>query len=260
MKKIIFGLNLILLLSVLCFAQNQKKEPNISEEQSVKQSDQTKRNSGKASKTLLLEAGATLEAQLQKTLDVKNAEVGDAVVLKVSKEVKQGNEVIIPKGAKLIGRITEVQEKTKNNATSKLGVVFDRIEGKNLNAPISASIVSVTQAATNATVGDVFTSDVSGTSSSTGSVSNSNSGGGLLGGVTNSVGSVVNTTTSAVGTVTNTAGQTLGAASQTLGRTVSGIQISQSAEALTTGSTTLSAANKNLRLEKGATFRLQLIN
>lgn len=260
MKKVFFGLSCILLLSVISFAQKQKQEPSVSEGRNVERSGQDKENGSRSSESGFLQAGTTLEAQLQKTLDVKSAETGDTVVLKVSKEIKQNSEVIIPKGARLIGRVTEVREKTKNNAISKLGVVFDRIEGKNLSAPISATIVSVTQTASSAAVGDVFHSDLSGSASSSGSVSKGNSGGGLLGGVGSAVGGAVNTATGAVGTVTNTAGQTLGGASQTLGRAVGGIQISQSAEASANGSTTLSAANKNLRLEKGTTFRLQLAN
>lgn len=262
MKKIIFGINLILLLSVFCYAQKQRQDPDDlgnTEKQSKPAAKRDKNNSNDHDGSLL-KSGTSLEAQLQKTLDVKNAEVGDAVILKVTKEIKQDGEVIVPKGAKLIGRVTEVQEKTKNNAMSKLGVVFERIEGKNLNAPISASIVSITQTAANATVGDVFSTDMSSSSSSSGTVSKGGSGGGLLGGVTNTVGGVVNTATNTLGTVTNTAGQTLGGATQTVGRTVNGIQISQSAEASSSGSTTLSAANKNLRLEKGATFRVELTN
>lgn len=206
----------------------------------------------------MLKTNTALEAELQKTLDVKNARFGDEVVLKVTKTIKQDGEVIVPKGAKILGRVTEVQEKTKSNAMSKLGVVFDRIEGKNLNSPINATITSITNVASSASLnGDLFSTDSSANSSSTGSVSSSSgSGGGLLGGVTNTVGGIVNTTTNTVGSVTNTAGQTLGGATGTLRNTVNGINISQSASGSANGSTTLSAQNKNLKVEKGATFRL----
>lgn len=253
MKKIIFGLSLILLLSVFCLAQKQKKDPNNLEEP-IK-SNQAKSGSNQTSKNSFLKTGTSFEAQLQKTLDVKDAEVGDSVILKVTKEVRQEGEVVVPKGAKLIGRVTEVQEKTKNSAISKLSVAFDRIEGKNLNAPINATIVSVTQTTVNAAA-DVFSSDISSNSSSSGSASS----GGLLGGVGSAAGSVVNTATNTVGNAANNTGQTLGGATQTVGRAINGIQISQSADASINGSTTLSSQNKNLRLEKGATFRLQLIN
>lgn len=261
MKKVICGLNLILLLSIFCFAQKQKANP-VGSEESETQSGQTKRNGNKNRNggNSILKAGTNLEAELQKTLDVKNAAVGDAVILKVRKEIKQDGEIIVPKGARLIGRVTEVREQTKNNAVSKLGVIFDRIEAKNLDAPISATIVSITNVSSSAAVEDVFSSGMSGGSNTSGRVSGAGSGGGLLGGATNAVGGVVNTAGSTVGNVTGTAGQTLGGATQTLGRTVNGIQISQTADASVNGAATISAVNKNLRIEKGTTFRLQLVN
>ena len=136
--------------------------------------------------------------------------------------------------------------------------VFERIEGKNLSAPINATIVSLTQANAKTDFGDTINSDISGSSNSTGNVSKSSGGGGLLGGVTNTIGGVANTTTGAVGGVTNTAGQTLGGTTQSLGGTLNGIRLSQSSSTTANGATTLSSQNKNLRVEKGVMFQLRL--
>ena len=190
---------------------------------------------------------------LQSTLDVKKAQVGDEVVMKTTKSIKQNGETIVPKGTNLIGRVTEVQQKSKNNGASKIGMIFDRIEGKNLDAPISASIVSILNTGAKTNIADTFDSDISGSSSTSGRTSSS-SGGGLLGGVASTVGGVANTATQTVGGVTNTVGST----TQTLGRTVNGIQISKSLSGSAQSSSTLSSQDKNLRFEKGATFQLQL--
>jgi len=262
MKKMILGLNLILILSLAGFAQ----KPETGKSRTVK-----------ADNGPTVAAGTTLDAQLQQTLDVKKAKVGDQVVMKVTKSIKQNGETIVPKGANLVGRVTEVQQKTKDNAVSRLGVVFDRIQGQNLNSPVNATIVSILSAGANASAGDMLDSDISGTSSSSGRVmgqssttnTSSSAGGGLLGGVAGTVGGVANTATNTVGgvagTATNTVGnvagattRTVGGTAQTLGQTVNGIRISPSAGASANGSTTLSAADKNLRLEKGANFQLRL--
>lgn len=255
MKKVLIGINLILLLSISGFSQNQKKDSN--EEVTLKK--QSSKKAEKNNSDLVLQSGTSIEAQLQQTLDVKNAKVGDEVVLKTTQNIKQNGQTIVQKGSRLVGRVTEVKQKTKENAQSKLGVVFDRLEGKNLSAPISATIVSITQANANTSVGDTMNSDISSSSSSSTSVLKTNSGnGGLLGGVTNTAGGVVNTTTNTVGGVTNTATNTIGGTTNTVGRTLNEIQISQSSETSANGSTMLSAQNKNLRIEKGVTFQLRL--
>jgi hypothetical protein len=236
MRKIIAGISLILLLSFAAAAQKQKTDG------------------------AWLESGTNIEAQLETALDVKKSKSGDRVVLKTTKAVRQNNRVVIEKGARLIGRVTEVQQKTRQNQVSRLSVVFEKIEVINLSAPVSATIIAFTQATTNANVGvSSMNSDVSGSTSSSASVSSSSgSGGGLLGGVGNTVGGAVNTTTQTVSGVTGTAGQTVGGAVRTLGRTFNGIQISNSTGASANGTTTLSTSGDNLRLEKGVGFQLRL--
>jgi hypothetical protein len=228
MKRVIFAGSLILLLSIFSLAQ----EPGSS--------------SASSSGRLQLDPGGSIQAELQNDVDVKRSKVGDQVVLKTTKAVKRGRDTVIPKGTNLIGRITEVQQRTKDNASSRIGMVFDRIEGKNLSAPISASIVSITNAQAAASAGDTLDTGLSGGTSTSSSVSGEGSGtrGGLLGGVTNTAGGVAGIATNTAGSVTNTAAQTVGSTTGTLGRTLSGIQISPSASGSARGSTTLSSPNR----------------
>lgn len=259
MSKLIFALSFMLILSGFGFAQKQKTEPVTDGGEAAKPAAKT--TDSPQNEDFLLKSGTNLEAQLESVLDVKRSKPGDTVILKTTKAVKQNGEIIVPKGTRLIGRVTEVQQKTKQSAMSRLGVVFERLEGKNLNAPVSATIVSITRATANASLGDTLNTDLTGGSTSSGTVSRGGSGGGgggLLGGVTNTVGGVLNTTANAAGSVTSAAGQTLGGATQTLGKTVNGIQISPAATADAAGGTTLSAQNRDLRLEKGLTFQLKL--
>ena len=290
MNKVYLVLALILALSVAGAAQQQKKSGNRSVSGSANSSSSassktsvSRKNgqNGDSGRTISLDSATNVAAQLQSTLDVKRAQVGDEVILKTTKAIKQNGETIIPKGSSLIGHVTEVQQRTKGNAMSKLGLVFDRVEGKNLSEDVVATVVSITnaQAASNLG-GDTLGSDVMGSSSTSarGSAHSSSGGGllgggsggggllggvgntagGLVGGVTQTVGGVANTATQTVGGVTNTAAQTLGGATNAVGQTINGITISQSASGSANGSTTLSSPNKNVRLEKGVTFNLQL--
>lgn len=269
MKRTYFLIGLVLALSLSAFGQKQKQQPDSGSSSKVsgRSSSSSSANGSVTSMPGMIAAGTNLEAQLQSMVDVKKSKVGDPVVLKTTQAIKQNGEVIVPKGSKLIGRITEVKQKTKDNATSKVGMVFERLQGKDLDVPINASIVSVATAQVNAAAGDLFATDLSGSSStsgraSSGGRSSGGGGGGLLGGVGSTVGGVVNTTTSTVGqvagTATSTVGSTVGQTTGTLGRTVNGLQISQSASGSAASSSTISSQGKDVKIEKGATFQLRL--
>jgi len=212
-----------------------------------------------------LASNTSLAAQLENSLDARHAKVGDRVVLKTTQAVKENDKTIVPKGAKLLGHVTEVQQRTKENGESRIGVAFDRLQNGALDIPITATIVSITQAqAHNNIANSSVDSDMM--SSSSGRVASSgqrNSNGGLLGGAGSTVGGVVNTTTSTVGSVagstTNAVGSTVGATTNTAGNltgSLRGLQITQSSSASADGSSTLSLGTGNLHRESGTTFHL----
>ena len=274
MKKTIIAACLVSVLSIAGFSQKQKTSPDdtATPEKPAKNSKSRPSGSGKQQENDgFLNVGTMLDAQLQSTLDVRKAQPGDQVVLKTVRSIKQNGQMIVPKGTELIGRVTEVQQRTSENGASKIGLIFEKLQGKDLAMPLTASIVSITNVAGSATVADdLFSSDLAG-SSSTSTRASGGSGGGLLGGVTNTVGGATGGLTNTLGGVTNTATQTLGTAtnaatgvagnaSGSLIRTVNGIQISNSVSGSAQGATTLSAPNKNIKVETGATFHLQVAN
>jgi len=249
MRRIVLGLGLVFVLSITGLAQKSSTRASGSATSNT--------SASKNGKNIDIASGTQITGQLQNSLDVQKAKVGDEVVLKTTSAVKQNGQVVIQKGSRLIGHVTEVQQRAKGQAASKVGVLFDTLAQGGNQIPISAVITSVTQARANSSVGDDISSDVSGSSSTTAST-RSSGGGGLLGGVGNTVGGVVNSTTQTVGGVTNTVGQTVGNTTQTVGGTLRGIQISQSTDASASGGSTLSLNGGNLRLDKGTTFNLSL--
>lgn len=236
---------------------------------SIAASAQEASASGQSAASLIFDGSTTIEGQLQSTLDVKKSKVGDPVVLKTTKAIKEQGRTIVPKGSKLLGRVTDVQQKTKSDNASRLGLLFDRLEGGGLSSEITASIVSITNVAAarpmDSNDSDLFgsastSSRSSGTASSRGGLLGGGGvpAGGLLGSVGNTVGSTLNAGTAAVGSVTNTASNTVGAATGTVINTVNGIQISQSASGSAQAGATLEAAGRNIKLEKGTSFQLNV--
>ena len=262
MKRTYLLAGLVLALSLTAIGQKQKSTPDDAEPKTKSASKKNNSGNNGSDAASLLSAGTSLQAELESVIDVRKSEVGDQVILKTTKAIKQNGEVIVPKGANLIGRITEIKRKTKDDATSKVGMVFERIQGKNLDIPVNASIVSIVSGSANAAAGDLFAADAMGNGSASGSARTSSGGGGLLGGVGSTVGGLVNTTTSAASSVTNTvtstASNTVSGTTNTLGRTVNGLQISQSASGSANASSNISAQGKDVRVDKGATFNLRL--
>ena len=207
---------------------------------------------------------------MQQTLDVRKAHVGDEVVLKTTQAIKQNGHTVVNKGARLVGHVTDVQQRAQGNTESRISLLFDRLESGSLSTPISATITSVTQAAAHTSVAnDDLISDTSAGTTTTAGGGASSSGGGLLGGVgstaggvvggvTSTAGNVVNTTTQATGEVVSSTTGAVGGTTRGVGQTVRGLRISQSAGASAEGGSTLSLTGGNLRLEKNTTFMLTL--
>ena len=170
MKRTYILAGLVLALTLSAFGQKQKSTPDDAEPKTKKASKKSNNGSDNGTDvSSLLSAGTSLEAQLESAIDVRKSEVGDQVILKTTKAIKQNGEVIVPKGANLVGRITEIKRKTKDDATSKVGMVFERIQGRNLDIPVNASIVSIVSGTASAAAGDLFAADAMGTGSASGS-------------------------------------------------------------------------------------------
>ena len=68
-----------------------------------------------------------IPVSLEIALDSKKRSTGDAVEAKTSAAVHLTDGTLIPRGAKVMGRITEAKSRSKGDAESSLGIVFDKI-------------------------------------------------------------------------------------------------------------------------------------
>lgn len=73
-----------------------------------------------------LQSGTTVRVTLQQPLDVRKNKVGDQVIVKAAEKVKSDGRDILPKGAKIIGHVTAVKARSKEEPNSALGIIFDR--------------------------------------------------------------------------------------------------------------------------------------
>jgi hypothetical protein len=73
----------------------------------------------------VLGSGAILQAELSKGLDVKKAKLGDTVEAKLTQDMKANGKVLLRRGSKLLGHVTDVQVKSGETA-ARLGFMFDK--------------------------------------------------------------------------------------------------------------------------------------
>jgi hypothetical protein len=90
-----------------------------------------------------LSSGDNLQAELTKPVDAKKAKPGDPVEAKVTRDVKENGKVVIHKGSRLVGHVTEAKARSKDQASSTLGIAFDKAF---LKGGEEMSFISVIQA------------------------------------------------------------------------------------------------------------------
>lgn len=78
-----------------------------------------------------LAPGSVLGAELSKGIDAKKAKVGQPVMAKSLADLRDTNgNLVVSRGAKLLGHVTEVKPATKQESQSTLGIIFDKVENK----------------------------------------------------------------------------------------------------------------------------------
>lgn len=149
--------------------------------------------------------GTAFNAALSSPVDSKKCKPGDPVTAHTTEAVKSDGRMVIPKGAKVIGHVTQASARAKGESESALGIAFDKAILKNgEEIPLNVAIQALASAQSGASVAGADTDTMGGMGASAAG-SGVNGGRGALGGVTSTAGG-------AVGTVTNTAANVGGSA------------------------------------------------
>jgi hypothetical protein len=74
-----------------------------------------------------LQSGSSIHTTLVKPVDARKNKPGDDVVAKTTKDVKSEGRVVIPRGSKIVGHVTEAKAHSKASPGSLLGITFERM-------------------------------------------------------------------------------------------------------------------------------------
>ncbi|WP_263356338.1 hypothetical protein [Acidicapsa ligni] len=106
---------------------------------------------------------SAVSGELLNKLDTKTARVGDSVIVRTRVTVTTADGTTIPQGARLVGRVTEVQAHGAGSVDSRVAIQFNRAELKNgQGLAIRSVIQSVAPPATQITGSSVQADDAGG--------------------------------------------------------------------------------------------------
>ena len=164
-----------------------------------------------------LAEGTEVSAALARPVDAGKARPGDEVTARTTKDIRSDGQVVIPRGSKLVGRVTQARPRggsAGGDASSQLGIVFDHAVLKDGGTVALNGVVTALAAAraTGATGGDRAGSGGSGAGGPP-----AGSAGGLAGTVGGTVGGAAGVTTGAIGNVGGAVGGAASAATRSAG-------------------------------------------
>lgn len=229
-----------------------------------------------------LASGTAFNAELSSPLDSKKCKPGDPVNGRTTEAVKAEGKMVIAKGSKLVGHVTQASARAEGEAESSLGILFDRAILKNgQEIPLSVAIQALASAQRSAAAAGADTDAMGGLGGSAAGSGTSGGGRGGLGGVTSAAGGAVGTVTNtaanvggaaggAVNSTANAAGNVPGAANGAVGGLnaagqltsnsqgifgLNGLNLNAAASSATQG-TVITSAGKNVHLDGGTRMLL----
>jgi hypothetical protein len=202
-----------------------------------------------------LVSGSEINIALSKPLDAKRNRAGDQVFATTTQDVQSHGKVIIPKGSRVLGHLTEAKARTKGKSESALAIAFDKAVLKDghevpMNAIVQAVAASHSQAALDGGADDGMASQSAMASEAV------RGGGGLLGGVGSTVGAVTHTTAglgSSLGSASSATGSLSSSASGVAG--LPGMALNT---ATATNASVISSATQNVHLQSGTQMLLHV--
>jgi hypothetical protein len=207
-------------------ASNSSQAPTAKSSSNASSSNSANASAQVGQNQIALSEGSTINANFANSLDAGKNKPGDRVEAKTTQDVKQAGKVVIPKGTRLVGHVTQAQAHTKSQSQSQLGVVFDYAEmrdGQHLalgNMAIQALAVSQSSAQSSAFAAeDNAAADLSSVGTVSAPVPHGGglAGGGLVGGTLQSTSNTVGNVAGGVSHAGAGAGSTLNTATHSEG-------------------------------------------
>jgi hypothetical protein len=214
-----------------------------------------------------LQSGSTIHASLVKPVDSRKNRPGDQVVARTTEDVKSDGRVVIPRGSRIVGHVTEAKAHRKGRDESALGIAFDHAVLKDgTQVPLSLAVqavgASTTSAAAQAEDGPLVSSGGAGSSMSGTASATARTGGGLVGGVGSTTVGLVDTGANVGGSAAHTASGLGAGTSSSLNSSSQGViglrNLNLASSTSNSNSATFTSPNSNVHLDSGTQINLRV--
>jgi hypothetical protein len=232
---------------------------------SASQSTSAAARNGQMQSGAQLQTGSTVQAELTKPIDVRKNKPGDEIIAKTTQDVRSKGHVIVPRGSKIIGHVTQAQARAKGQEESQLGIAFDHVILKDgTRMPVAFAIQAIARseadAAASAEHDAMMAGNAGGTTMAAGNAGAQARG---MGGVVGTSGSVVNTAGSAPGatlsTATRAGADVTGLSSNSQGAVgLPALNLSSAVSGSSRAGSVISSRSSNVRLDSGTRMILQV--
>ena len=108
--------------------QSAAAAPRASQPSSASQSSQPAARSAAPPRSITLDAGTPVKVRTTSTLSTKSQKVGDTFAASLEEPLTQGNLVIAPKGATVVGKVVESDPGGRVSGVASMAVALDTIE------------------------------------------------------------------------------------------------------------------------------------
>ncbi|MGD8496441.1 MAG: hypothetical protein PVF05_09650 [Gemmatimonadales bacterium] len=118
-------------------AQQPSRQPA---QQPARQPAQQPAPSGPQMREMTVAAGTSMRVTLDQELSTKTSQVGDVFTTTVSGDVMDGDNVAIPAGAQIRGRVTAVQKSGQPGQAAVLKIAFDEVTVDGETYPVQLTV------------------------------------------------------------------------------------------------------------------------
>ncbi|MFZ0922177.1 MAG: hypothetical protein WA020_03895, partial [Candidatus Acidiferrales bacterium] len=146
LKKTLLALFTVTTLAFTAAGQSQGQGQGTATAAAASATSSTSASASAGPESAGLSSNTSVNAELVGTVDARKCQPGQEITAKTTQDVKENGRVVLRKGTRLVGHVTQAQTRSKENAESSIGIAFDEAVMKDgTHVPFHAGIQALAE-------------------------------------------------------------------------------------------------------------------